>query len=265
MDEARLGLHHHARLGGLSMIVVASPARFFSEAPTAYLLALLCLTAAVSAFVRFQVLLRRSRAYRHDLLPNQSIYTGRSIWQVNVLNPRNYRGNAGRYFVAQMAICIAVQWLALGGLPACVLRHSLKRRGPVRNATGLILTMILGAGCRPSVGEGIAHLPSGDSVQLLEQSAAVVPGEPSGLLIGYHPFVPLEDTVRMQQIAVEVWHAIAQDEVEERGATWVVLQARSAPVSGIAPGMKMVATYGVVLERRADGRWYMRRSGKRLD
>ena len=111
----------------------------------------------------------------------------------------------------------------------------------------------------------IVRLESGDSVELVGWSRAVVPNEPEGLLLGYRPFASMEDTLGLQRIAVALWRTYARTLAEQSEVSWVVLQARSRPATGAAAPVVTNSTYGVVLDRGADGKWYFHRSGQPVD
>jgi hypothetical protein len=121
----------------------------------------------------------------------------------------------------------------------------------------------LACGCRRAEPAGAvrAHLESGDSVELVGWSTAVVPGEPDGLLLAYRPFTPMQDTAKLRQTAVALWHAYARPVAERRGVSWVVLQAQSPPARGAVWPVTKNSSYGVVLDRAADGSWYFHKSG----
>jgi hypothetical protein len=135
------------------------------------------------------------------------------------------------------------------------------------NAAGLLVLAILVSGCKRAQPAAplTVHLQSGDSVEILGWSAAVVPGEPQGLLLGYRPFTPMEDTVQLRRTAIALWHTYARAEAEQRRTTWIVLRAQSQPERGVGLPVATSFTYGVVLDRRADGNWYFHRSGLPVD
>jgi hypothetical protein len=128
------------------------------------------------------------------------------------------------------------------------------------------VVMALAAGCKPNapVRPLRVHLEAGDSVEVAGWYTAVVPDRSQGLLLGYHPFIPMQDTLGLRRIAVALWHAYARPVAEEHGVDWVVLQSQSWPdPRAVVPTTRK--TYGVVLERRADGNWYFLRSGQRVE
>jgi hypothetical protein len=108
-------------------------------------------------------------------------------------------------------------------------------------------------------------LASGDSVQIIGWSTVVVPGEPHGLLLGYKPFASMQDTLRLRQLAVALWRTYARRVAEQRRTQWVVLQAQSVPERHSEAGLRVSSTYGVVIDLRADGRWYFHNSGEPVD
>lgn len=102
---------------------------------------------------------------------------------------------------------------------------------------------------------GIIHLPSGDSVEMVAIGEAVVPDRPPGLLITYHAFFPPEDTVRVQRVAAELWRARVKWQLSSPAPGFVVLQATSRR-AGPTKQLERATTYGIVLERGEDGKWY---------
>lgn len=113
--------------------------------------------------------------------------------------------------------------------------------------------------------KGIVRLPSGDSVEVVGMGPARVPNQPPGVLFIYHPFFsPPEDTSRIVRMAKELWRTTVRQRLHQPLPPFVVLQAtsrRAGPITGVFTE----ATYGVVLERRPDGRWYRLRASEPVE
>ncbi|HEX6041484.1 hypothetical protein [Longimicrobium sp.] len=102
----------------------------------------------------------------------------------------------------------------------------------------------------------VVRLASGDSVEMVAVGPAVVPNQPAGVIVTYHPFfVPQEDTARAVRVAGELWHATVRPGLREPLPPFVVLQATSRRAGPIR-GAFTESTFGVVVERREDGSWY---------
>lgn len=104
--------------------------------------------------------------------------------------------------------------------------------------------------------DSVLRLPSGDSVEFQATGPAVVPGQPTGALVTYYPFGAGDDTLRLRAVALEFFRALRP---RLRGAPpFVVMRA----VDVRAADRQRVGTYtmhnfGVVIEHRGDGRWYV--------
>jgi hypothetical protein len=76
----------------------------------------------------------------------------------------------------------------------------------------------------------------------------------TGLMFQYHPFVPLQDTDYLRQLAIEVWKTV-RPRAESLGVPFVGLQATTR-TSAMSPAQPPSVNYGFVIERHADGLWY---------
>ena len=105
-----------------------------------------------------------------------------------------------------------------------------------------------------SLSDSVVRLPTGDSLEFQATGPATVPDQPTGLLVTYHPFVDIDDTVRVRNIAYSFFKTLRSD-VERAGTSWVVMRAVDRRASA-RTGQYELRSFGVVLERRKDGLWY---------
>jgi hypothetical protein len=105
-----------------------------------------------------------------------------------------------------------------------------------------------------ALSDTVLHLADGDSAELQSTGPARVPNEPEGLLVTYHPYTDVTDTVRMRQAALAVFDALRPKFVNG-DPPWIVLRAADRPAKERNRGGRD-HFFGVVLERHADGRWY---------
>lgn len=107
-----------------------------------------------------------------------------------------------------------------------------------------------------SLSDSIIHLARGDSVELQGAGPLVVRDEPQpGLMITYYPFLPLNDTAAVHQVALALFNQLRSHFVGDPpfvGMRAVSLRA----VDRQKGGQYKLRTYGVVLERHSDGLWY---------
>ena len=101
----------------------------------------------------------------------------------------------------------------------------------------------------------IVLLPTGDSVEIHASGPAVVPEKPPGLVVTYHPFFSIDDTVRTRTVALALFRTI-EPRLDPK-PPFVVLKAvdRSAAERS-GPGFYSMHSFGVVLDHGPDGRWY---------
>ena len=105
------------------------------------------------------------------------------------------------------------------------------------------------------------HFPSGDSISILGSGPAVVANRSTGILVDYNPYLSLNDTVALKREALELW-SVLRPHVDSAAATFVVLRA-----IGRAPelvGYQTERAYGLLIEKRTDGKWYLLREGSPL-
>ena len=105
--------------------------------------------------------------------------------------------------------------------------------------------------------DSIVRLESGDSVEFQATGTASIPNSPSGMLITYHPFVDIADTARIETIALNLFRRL-QPQLRDSSPPFVVLRAVDQPASvRNRIGFYQMKNFGVVLEHRADGKWYL--------
>ena len=107
-----------------------------------------------------------------------------------------------------------------------------------------------------NLSDSVVHLPTGDSLEFQATGPAEVPDRPPGLMITYHPFFPIADTARVKSAALALFRAVRERAGGTPPPPFVVLRAvgrRAAERRGTYEQQ----VFGVVLERRPDGRWYV--------
>jgi hypothetical protein len=140
----------------------------------------------------------------------------------------------------------AIIWLLIAGaMLACADRSETPREpgpGYVTEYTNL--------------SDSVVHLPTGDSIEFQATGPAEVPNSLPGLMITYYPFFPIADTARVKSAALALFHAVRARAAGAPPPPFVVLRAvdrRAAERRGVYQQQ----VFGVVLERRSDGRWYV--------
>jgi hypothetical protein len=101
----------------------------------------------------------------------------------------------------------------------------------------------------------IVYLADGDSVELQSKVPAVIPGEPDGLMVVFHPFHPFDDENRLRELSVALFRTM-KTELSDGEYPFVVFRAvdRSAAERS---GLHRVRYFGTVIERREDTQWYL--------
>lgn len=90
---------------------------------------------------------------------------------------------------------------------------------------------------------------------ILATGPIVVPNGLRGLLVRFYPYAGLADTTRLKVEAIELL-GILRRELDSLGVPWVALQATNQS-PGPRVGLFNVENYGFVVERHADGLWYL--------
>ncbi|MDB4906230.1 MAG: hypothetical protein JWO05_1014 [Gemmatimonadetes bacterium] len=140
---------------------------------------------------------------------------------------------------------------ALGASLACSVRGE---SGTIRfdsatSAGGGYRTTRVGA-----LSDTIIDVAGGDSVELQSAGTVTVKNQPDGLMVTYYPFFDLADTTRVRTTALAVFDVLRR-RFENGGPPWIVLRAVNRPaVQRDSGGQDHF--FGIVLEKRADGRWY---------
>ena len=124
----------------------------------------------------------------------------------------------------------------------------IRLRSPIVLALGLVLVS-------PKIAssQAMVRFGSGDSLRILSSGPAYVPGEKPGLLIDYNAFVPLDDTLKLRQTALALWH-ILRSKIDSLNPPFVVLRATDRDPA--ITGYQQVHMYGTVIEKRHD-KWYL--------
>jgi hypothetical protein len=136
-------------------------------------------------------------------------------------------------------------WLvAAGATPACADRPD-TRRVP---ASGYVTEYT-------HLSDSVVHLPTGDSIELQATGPVEVPDKPLGVMITYHPFFPIGDTARVKSNALALFRAV-RARAAGTPPPFVVLRAVSRRAAE-RRGVYQQQAFGVVLEQRSDGRWYL--------
>jgi hypothetical protein len=99
----------------------------------------------------------------------------------------------------------------------------------------------------------ILHFPSRDSVEFINAGPMYLATGQPGFIFAFHPFQALDDSTRLRALAGEIWRWLLPQ--LDSTPSFVVLQAtslRAHPTLGVQAGHGR----NLVLERRADGKWY---------
>ena len=122
----------------------------------------------------------------------------------------------------------------------------------------LVALCVVGGGSATAQGIPLApgailHFARGDSVEYLKSGPMYLATGQPGFLFAFHPFVPVEDTVRLRAIGGELWQWLRPK--LDTSPTFVVLQANTLRARA---GFSVQAGHGynLVLERHSDAKWY---------
>jgi hypothetical protein len=96
----------------------------------------------------------------------------------------------------------------------------------------------------------IVHLPSGDSLEYQARIPVRVPEGP-GAVYMYYPFAPMDDTVRLKRIALDLFRSIRPG-LDSASVAFVVMRAVDKRAADRV-GVYEIKQYGVVVRRRAQG------------
>jgi hypothetical protein len=124
-----------------------------------------------------------------------------------------------------------------------------------RNRVSLIsLALLTQSPLRAALGQEILRLDSSDSVLIIGTGPATVRNQATGLAIEYHPFHSMDDTLALRRQALALWRAL-RPRIDSLAPPFVVLRAttRNPSLTGYQP----VRVYGFVIQKRADGKWYL--------
>ena len=103
----------------------------------------------------------------------------------------------------------------------------------------------------------LVRLQSGDSIVLVATGPIFTPDGDTGLMYEYNPFgTSIDDTLALRDLAFKVWPT-AKHLADSLGRRGVVLRATNRVSEYPAPEPKVIWNYGVVFEKRTNGRWYL--------
>ncbi len=130
----------------------------------------------------------------------------------------------------------------------------------MRDLVALILFAVLatapsrgGAQAAAPTPGAILHFPSRDSVEFISAGPMYLATGQPGFMIAFHPFQALDDSIRLRALAGEIWRWLRPQ--LDSTPSFVVLQATSARAHPTF-GVQVAHGQNLVLERRADGKWY---------
>ena len=134
---------------------------------------------------------------------------------------------------------------------------------PLRTTAVVAMIVVTSAGCRRDttvtaythLSDTIVHLSTGDSLEFQATGPAVVPNKAPGLMVTFHPYFALSDTVRVRAAAIAFFQTLPPQMTAD--PRFVVMRAVDVPAARRNKGGYYdLKSFGVVLERRSDGRWY---------
>src|SRR2546427_101899 len=102
--------------------------------------------------------------------------------------------------------------------------------------------------------DGMLRFASGDSVELITSGPIQLASGTTGLVLQYHPFVPVEESSQLKKIATQLWRWL-RPKIDTNPPPFVVLTATTGRANP-PPGLRKLQNYNYVVERRADGQWY---------
>jgi len=123
-----------------------------------------------------------------------------------------------------------------------------------------LVVLLLGTASAPARGQapradGMLHLLSGDSIELVQTGPFRLATGVTGLGFQYHPFIEVKDSPQLKQLATHIWHWLQPQLDRTSPPPFVVLWATTGRANP-PPGLRRLHNYNHVLERRADGQWY---------
>ena len=134
---------------------------------------------------------------------------------------------------------------------------------PLRSVAVAAIIFATSVGCRGDttvtaythLSDTVVHLSTGDSVEFQATGPAVVPNKAPGLLVTFRPYFTLGDTVRVRAAAIAFFQTLPPSMTAD--PAFVVMRAVDVPAARRNKGGYYdLKTFGVVLERHGDGRWY---------
>jgi len=127
--------------------------------------------------------------------------------------------------------------------------------GTCRGKEGLAMKGSQGVSLNTRLLDSIIHLGT-DSVEFQSSGPAAPNNSPPGLLITFHPFVPIQDTLHDRAISFALFYSILS-RLDSAPPPFVALRAVDQPAA-VRNGVGVYAMHAltVVVERRSDRRWY---------
>jgi hypothetical protein len=159
--------------------------------------------------------------------------------------------NASRLVIALSGMALACSRPADRGETNRAVESTSIRTDSMASAGGGYTTTVTGA-----LSDSIVHLAAGDSLEFQSFGPAQVTGQPEGLLVTYHPFVSMSDSVRIRRVAIVFFDSL-RTKFRYGEPPFVVMRAVDLRASERMGALRVpMHAYGLVLEKRADGRWY---------
>ena len=129
-----------------------------------------------------------------------------------------------------------------------------------RAVFAVLLGLVAGCGggtVYANLSERVVQLPTGDSVEFQATGPLVIPEAGTGLLVTYYPFQPFDDTLRLRATAVALFREL-RPRLDSAPPPFVGLRAVDRRAAErMRAGTYAMRTFGVIVERRPDGRWYL--------
>ena len=125
----------------------------------------------------------------------------------------------------------------------------------------LVLGLVGAFGHNRVFAQGPIRLASGDSIAIIARGP-IVGADGRGLLVRFYPYSSLNDTLRLQRLALQLWTIVRRD-ISASGVSWAALQATNQ-TPGPHVGVWSIENYGFLFERRSDGKWYLSGSSTAL-
>src|SRR3989442_14620749 len=120
-------------------------------------------------------------------------------------------------------------------------------------ALGLLAAASAPVGAQDLAVGKVLRLPSGDSVEFVTTGPILFGDGTRGVVVQYHPFVPVEESPRLTSIATQLWRWL-RPHIDSNPPPVVVLMATTGRAHS-GPGVRLLHNFNHVIEHRADGNW----------